>query len=351
MSSLVIESLSHAYGKHPVLENVSFQVEAHKLASLVGPSGSGKTTLLRLIAGLEQVQKGTIILGGTVAASYCTHTPPERRHVGMVFQEPALFPHLTVEKNIAFGLNGYSKEAQRQRVLELLSLIGLNGLETRLPHQLSGGQQQRVAIARALAPKPGLLLLDEPFVSLDVGLRRSLRREIRDILHKAGATAILVTHDAEEAIEMSDSIFLLGKDGRLHQSGTPEQIYLKPKDGFAARFFGLVTVLNGQVTGGKLETPFGLKSCAEIKDGPAVLMLRPEWITRCREGEMGLQVTVWDIQFSGASSLVLMKTAAGQEVLMSYASGMALKVGEKIMLRAQMERAVVMPQSVWEGRS
>jgi iron(III) transport system ATP-binding protein len=223
--------------KHAIVNNLSLELYPGEILVLLGPSGSGKTTTLRLIAGLEIPDHGEIRIHGHAAASSGKSMPPEVRRVGMVFQDYALFPHMTVNDNIRFALHAYPKDVQAQRIQEALRLVGLQGLGERLPHQLSGGQQQRVAIARALAPQPPVILLDEPFSNLDTALRDHVRSELREILRSAQTAAIIVTHDQAEALAIADRIALL-HDGVLHQIGTPEDLFAAPKTRFAAAFMG-----------------------------------------------------------------------------------------------------------------
>ena len=232
-----------------VLDNVSLTLQHGELLGLLGPSGCGKTTLLRIIAGFEAISQGTVAIAGKVVCTHCDFVAAEKRNTGMVFQDYALFPHLTVAENIAFGLKhqerknlkavfghkpGFNRQI-KQRVAEVLALVGLTGMEKRYPHQLSGGQQQRISLARALAPQPALILLDEPLSNLDVQVRHRLRAEIRAILKATGISAIFVTHDREEALAISDKIAVM-RQGKIEQVGTPEDIYLHPASRFVAEF-------------------------------------------------------------------------------------------------------------------
>ena len=245
------------------------------LTAVLGPSGCGKTTLLRLLGGFEHADRGTIRLGEKVLADGRTHLAPERRAIGFVPQEGALFPHLDVAANVGFGL----PRAQRRggRVEELLELVDLTGLGSRLPHQLSGGQQQRVALARALAPEPGLVLLDEPFDALDAGLRAQVRGEVREALRAAGATALLVTHDQEEALSLADTVAVM-RDGRIVQAADPQTLYGDPVDAEVAAFVGEAVLLTGRQRSGRAETSLGplhTRGAALDEGDRAILMLRP----------------------------------------------------------------------------
>ena len=227
------------------VHDLGLSVEEGEILALLGESGSGKTTLLRLIAGFEKQDAGEICIGEEVVAAPNVFVQPEHRKVGMVFQEYALFPHLTVEANIQFGLHNWKRTDREARLQEVLQWVNIQGLEKKYPHQLSGGQQQRVALARALAPQPSLLLLDEPFSNLDVQLKDQVREEVRRTIKLAGTTAIFVTHDVKDALSTADSIAVL-KDGQLQQLGTPEQLYQSPANVYVANFFGKTNLLKAQ---------------------------------------------------------------------------------------------------------
>lgn len=228
----------------PAVNKMNLEVSKGEFVTLLGPSGCGKTTTLRLISGFEAPDKGEIILAGTEVATTKIWIPPEKRGVGMVFQDYALFPHLTIEENTAFGLK--NSPYKNNRTSKIISLVGLKGYEKRYPHELSGGQQQRVALARALAPSPVVILLDEPFSNLDTQLRKYMRQEIRDIIKTEGTTALLVTHDQKEAFEMSDKIAVIN-NGRVEQVGLPKDIYLNPINEFVANFLGKSNIFNGTI--------------------------------------------------------------------------------------------------------
>jgi len=246
MSLLEVDRVSHAYGKQAVVRDLSFVLAPGQIACLLGSSGCGKTTMLRLIAGFEKPAAGSIRLNGVTIANEKTQVPAESRRIGMVFQDYALFPHLSVGDNIGFGLRGESALARQRRVDEMLELIGLANRGERFPHELSGGQQQRVALARALAPQPHLLLLDEPFSNLDVELRERLSLEVRDILKRAGMAAILVTHDQNEAFVMADMVGIM-REGRIEQWDTPYNLYHRPATRHVADFIGQGVFLPGEV--------------------------------------------------------------------------------------------------------
>ncbi len=240
---------------------LTIEVKKGEFLSLLGPSGCGKTTILRLIAGLEMPDKGIIRIGDKIVAGN-EWIQPEKRKIGLVFQDYALFPHMTIFKNIAFGLTGCAKNELKQKVMELLKMVGLPDIAERYPHELSGGQQQRVALARALAPSPEVMLLDEPFSNLDADLRMELRTETKRILKESGTTAILVTHDQEEAFSLSDRVGVLNS-GRLEQIGTPEEIYHRPVTRFVANFVGRADFIDGRIEGDFVISDIGVFKCGD----------------------------------------------------------------------------------------
>lgn len=259
MTRLIVEHLCKQYLQSPVpaVQDVSFALEHGEILTLVGPSGCGKTTMLRIIAGLERPDAGLVCLDGREVASPSRFVPPEQRGVGMVFQDHALFPHLTVFENVAFGLRGRKAVEIQQQARLMLDLVGLSALEKRFPHALSGGERQRVALARALAPRPVLLLMDEPFSSLDSDLRLEMREQVRALLKTMQATVIFVTHDQEEALYMGDRLAVF-QQGRLEQVGTPEQIFQASATRFVAEFMGNSSFVAGEVTGEGIRTEVGL---------------------------------------------------------------------------------------------
>jgi iron(III) transport system ATP-binding protein len=277
MADIVIElkRVSKRYGDTPAVQDVSFASERGKLLSLLGASGCGKTTTLRLIAGIEVPDAGEIWLNGQRVADGPRIIPPERRRVGMVFQDYALFPHLTVADNIAFPITGQTGPQRQARVSALLDMAGLAGLGPRYPHELSGGQQQRVALARALAANPSVVLLDEPFSNLDAALRRVMREDLRSILQRAGATAIFVTHDQEEALSISDVVAVMMR-GRIAQLGAPHEVYLRPVSREVAAFVGDANFLRGVADGDVAECTLGQVRLMTRAHGPIELMIRPE---------------------------------------------------------------------------
>jgi iron(III) transport system ATP-binding protein len=278
VSSLDVSGLVKGFGSKPVLTGVDLQVDPGSLTAILGPSGSGKTTLLRVICGFEHAEAGSISLEGEVVDDATHFVSPERRRIGYVPQEGNLFPHLSVAGNIRFGLS--RSAASRARVADLLEMIGLADRARSYPHQLSGGQQQRVALARALAVRPRLVLLDEPFASLDASLRASVRSDVLHILREAGATALLVTHDQDEALSMSDRVAVI-RDGVIAQLASPQDVYLHPADADLAHFVGEVNLLDGQFDGTTVATALGPlslnpSSLPVMPGRNATVMVRPE---------------------------------------------------------------------------
>ena len=254
MTDLEVTGIYKSYGGQRVLSGLDLAVGAGSFTSILGPSGSGKTTLLRVVAGFERADGGSVRLGAEVVDGDGRFIGPDRRRIGFVPQDGSLFPHLSVVQNVGFGLP--RRERHGKKVLQLLDMVGLGGLEKRYPHQLSGGQQQRVALARALAIEPSLVLLDEPFASLDASLRVALRQDVRRVLKKAGATVVLVTHDQDEALSLADQVAVL-RDGRVGQCDTPQELYARPSTPELALGLGETNFLNGRAQGRTVATAFG----------------------------------------------------------------------------------------------
>jgi len=272
-SMIRLEGVTKRFGDVVAVDAASFCVERGEVVALLGPSGCGKTTLLRLVAGFERPDAGTVEINERPVSGRGVWVPPERRRVGMVFQDYALFPHLTVAENVGFGL---PRRARPVRVAGLLAIVGLEGIGGRYPHELSGGQQQRVALARALAPAPELVLLDEPWSNVDPFLRESLRSEVVEIVRPLGVTVVLVTHDREEAFSLADRIALM-RDGRVVQEGTSEELYFAPVSRWAAEFVGAGNVLPGRVVSGLVETALGAFPVNGARvNGSANVLVRPE---------------------------------------------------------------------------
>jgi iron(III) transport system ATP-binding protein len=314
MSSLTVQDVTKSFGATAVLSGIDLHVPSGSLTALLGPSGCGKTTLLRLIAGFEEADSGTVTVGEQVVAGAGRSVPARRRGIGFVPQEGGLFPHLSVAANVTFGL------PRRQRgdagtVGDLLALVGLeHTLADRHPHQLSGGQQQRVALARALAPRPSLVLLDEPFSSLDAGLREETRQAVAAALRAAGATAVLVTHDQAEALSMADQVAVM-RGGRLVQRADPQTLYRKPGDLDIAAFVGDAVVLDADVRDGTAHCvlgPVALERSAP--DGAARILLRPEQLQLGALGRPGVPARVRSVDFYGHDARVLLELPAGSTV-------------------------------------
>ena len=292
------------------LDGVDLVVGSGDLVAVLGPSGCGKSTLLRVIAGFERPEAGTVAVGGRTVSGPGTFVAPERRRVGIVPQEQALFPHLSVAANVGYGLP--RGDGRAARVEEMLDLAGLAGLGGRMPHELSGGQQQRVALARALAPAPSVVLLDEPFANLDAALRVTLRAEVRNILRASGATAILVTHDQEEALSLAGTVAVM-RGGRVVQAGPPDEVYRRPADLWVAEFVGDANVVDGVAAGpGKVSCALGVLACSQGPDeGPVRVVVRPEQV---RLG-VGAGAVVADRQYFGHDALVRVVLADGTPVV------------------------------------
>lgn len=301
MSAVEILNVSKSYDGTTVLKDFTLTVADTFITAILGPSGSGKTTLLRLIAGFDRPDAGTIMLGEQVVDDARTHVRPERRGIGYVPQDGALFPHLNAIRNIAFGLD----RADRERATELLDLVGLTGLGHRYPHQLSGGQQQRVALARALAIRPKLVLLDEPFSSLDAGLRVSMRRDIARVLAQTHTPSIIVTHDQDEALSLANQVVVLD-DGHALAHGSPTDLYRTPISAAAARYLGDANLLTAVVEAGVARCALGLVQVrnADVTNGPATILVRPEQVrVSAVPTEGSVPATIGNIDYHGHDSL------------------------------------------------
>jgi iron(III) transport system ATP-binding protein len=317
--ALRLEAITHSYGGRPAVDRLDLVVAAGETVCLVGPSGCGKTTALRIAAGLEPLQVGRVLIGGQVVADGTIERAPERRGVGMMFQDYALFPHLTIAGNVAFGLAGRPPREREARTREMLEQVGLVEYADFYPHTLSGGQQQRIALARALAPSPRLLLLDEPFSGLDARLREELRADTLALLRRSGTATLMVTHDPEEAMFMADRLEVM-RAGRIEQQGTPRDIYDRPVNPFVAAFFSQVNRLDGLVVGGRVTTPVLDLPAGELREGTRVdVVVRPEAVrlTPAAEQEPAAATIalVTDVRTVGRASLVrlCMQGSSGRE--------------------------------------
>ena len=302
---LFIDSVSHAYSEVRVFDNLSLAVSKGEIVCLLGPSGCGKTTLLRLAAGLELLQAGTIKFSGEVVADTIGQIPPEKRSVGLMFQDFALFPHLDVSGNIEFGLTHMSGLDREKRVDEVLEQVNMEGRKRDYPHILSGGQQQRVALARALAPKPAVMLLDEPVSGLDQGMRIQIREDTLSILRASGAATLMVTHDPEEAMFMADRIFVMGPMGEILQQGKPNEVYSLPAHPFVASIFGQVNRLSGVVLNEEVDTPLGILPAPGFENGCELdIIIRPYAIKLFEDGEKGVPVEIINARPLGRNSFI-----------------------------------------------
>ncbi|MSP98624.1 MAG: ABC transporter ATP-binding protein [Betaproteobacteria bacterium] len=355
---LQVRNLAQAYGMHAVVRDLSFTLERGSIGCILGPSGCGKTTLLRCIAGFEPIASGEIYLAGELVSRPGLLVPPEKRRIGMVFQDYALFPHLTIADNIGFGLRSLSRQKRRDRVEELVRLVGLGESLAAYPHEISGGQQQRVALARALAPRPDLLLMDEPFSNLDVDLRERLSLEVREIIKASGATAVMVTHDQHEAFAMADEIGVMHA-GRIEQWDSAYNLYHRPASRFVADFVGQgvfvpAKVLNDQ----QLEIELGVLN-GSIPDGchvgcdvcgkgcRAEVLLRPDDIIH--DDASGLQAEVVHKAFRGAEIMYTLRLESGNRVLALVPSHHNHALGEYIGIRLDVDHVVAFSPSLPSG--
>ncbi|HXH02212.1 MAG TPA: ABC transporter ATP-binding protein [Candidatus Competibacteraceae bacterium] len=342
---LDVDAIVCRYGEQTVVHDLSLRLRPGSLSCLLGPSGCGKTTVLRAIAGFVPLAAGQIRLRGMAVSAPELHVPPEQRRVGMVFQDYALFPHLSLFDNVAFGIHGAGTAERRRRAGEMLELVGLSALAGRYPHELSGGQQQRVALARALAPRPDLILLDEPFSSLDVDLRERLSYEVHDILKSQGATGLMVTHDQHEAFAMGEHVGVM-HEGRLRQWDTPYNLYHEPADRFVADFIG-----QGRFLPGILLTPDSLETAVGVIRGNRAfvwpqgtrmdVLLRPDDIVPDPQGP--LQGQVLKKAFKGAETLYTLRFDNGVELLSLFPSHLEHAVGEQVRVRIEAEHLVAFP--------
>jgi iron(III) transport system ATP-binding protein len=330
MSDVRLRGISKSFGTVRAVRELNLEIERGELVAVLGPSGCGKTTLLRVIAGFEQPDAGCVVVGEAVVAGPGRFVPPEKRRIGMVFQDYALFPHLTVEANVAFGLANRAREERVALTQRTLELVGLQHKAARHPFELSGGERQRVALARALAPEPALVLLDEPFSSLDAALRAGLRREVELILRDAEATALLVTHDQEEALSLADRLAVM-REGRIVQVGVPEEVYGRPASRWAAQFVGDVNVLAGVVRGSGVETELGVFDLRAPASGSVHVAIRPEQLELRADDHGNAEVIARE--FRGHDVLYRLRHEGGRTLLVQLPSLELHAVGARVFVR------------------
>ena len=326
-TALQVDKVSKSFGAVEAVHEFSLQADEGEFITLLGPSGCGKTTILRLLAGFEQPDRGMIRIGNRIVADESVFLRAEKRHVGMVFQDYALFPHLNVLDNIAFGLNG-SKKEKSKRAEEMLALVGLADFGERMPYELSGGQQQRVALARALAPQPDILLLDEPFSNLDAALRTQVRAEVRSILRKAGTTTIFVTHDQEEALSLSDKVAVVF-EGELHQVGSPFELYTRPDTREVASFIGEANFLKARAVGSTAKTVLGQVRLLSPREGEIEVLIRPDMLHLLPTDE-GTPATVLWREYYGHNQRIGLQLNDGTKLIARADSQIMYRVEQKI---------------------
>ena len=344
-SGLISRSIHHKFGNNEVLTDVSFEVKPGEVLCLLGPSGSGKSTCLRVISGVERLQEGEVSVDGNIVASSEHHIPPEKRGVGLMFQDYALFPHLTVSQNVAYGIKKFSSLERNKRVERLLNLANINTLSDCYPHTLSGGEQQRVALLRALAPEPTVMLLDEPFSSLDFRLRSRMREDTIKILRHHKVAIVLVTHDAEEAMFIGDRIVLMDR-GKIIQTGTPENLYYSPNSEFTASFFGDVNIIREKCKNGVISTFLGDFN-AKFPNGHKVsLIFRPEdiKISIPNTTDFPSFSTVTEVRSMGRKSLLKLTHEGIKEPILAIVEELKnIKPGSKVLIQLDPSRAFVFP--------
>ena len=350
---LSLNAIGHHYGARATVAGLNLTLNSGSICCLLGPSGCGKTTVLRCIAGFEKISGGELLIGGDVVSSTTRHVAPEQRRIGMVFQDYALFPHLNVQRNVAFGLRGGPED--NKRVQQLLATVGLANAGERYPHELSGGQQQRVALARALAPQPRLLLLDEPFSNLDVSLREQLATEVRQILKDNRTTAIFVTHDQHEAFAMADEIAVMA-DGRIQQIDSAYNLYHRPGNRFVADFIGQGVFVDGLVLGptqlrieiGEVLPPEPIRHADDAKlcaTGSHIdVLLRPDDVVH--DDASPVRARVLHKAFRGAEILYTLQLDSGAKVLSMVPSHHNHLLGEAIGIRLELDHLIVFPSAV-----
>ena len=352
MSGLKLEHVSHAFGNLTVITDVSLTVEDGEIVCLVGPSGCGKTTTLRIAAGLEEAQTGRVIIGDRLVADSSVSLPPEERGVGLVFQDYALFPHLSGLGNVTFGLKARAREDAQRRALDMLARVQMTGHAQSYPHTLSGGQQQRIALARALAPDPTLMLMDEPFSNLDVRLREEVCADTFTLLKETGTPTLLVTHDPRQAMRMADRIAVM-RAGVIQQIAPPDDIYARPANAFTAKFFSEVNALEGTVRAGRVASPFGPIAANGLAEGaPVEVLIRPEallvdGVGGAPEAPDVVEAHVLSARPLGSYRLVHLALASDRAVvLVAHMIGaLAPKPGDTVAIRLDRDQTFVYPKT------
>jgi len=345
--SLQFSNISHSYGTSTILDDISLVAEPGEILCLLGASGCGKTTLLNLAAGILALQSGSITLDGDVIGSDTLNLPPEKRPIGLVFQDGALFPHLSIKKNIEFGI---AKQAGRDDVTaKLLDQVGLSGLEDRYPHTLSGGQQQRVAVARALAPQPRVLLMDEPFANIDIMLRRRLREDIRHVLKSQNCISIMVTHDPEEAMEVSDKLAIMQK-GKIVQSGSPKDIFENPNSLSVAKLTSEGTSIQAEIKDGQIKGEFGAWSTKVLQNDLTVtsnqkfdLFVRPVSINIKPSDNSKPSLTITDLRHTGQAQIVTLETPSQRRLRLHIETGQDWNIGQSVRLEPKAKSLMAFP--------
>lgn len=344
-AAIEVVGVSKSFGDHSVLRGVSLDVPAGSTVALLGPSGCGKTTLLRIIAGLERPDSGSVHLGGDKVVGDGVFVAPERRRIGMVFQDWALFPHLSVGDNVGYGLDERRSTAQRLRVAESLALVGLAGLGERMPSTLSGGQQQRVALARALAPQPRAILFDEPFSNLDSRMRVQIRTEVNELLARLGITSVFVTHDQEEAFVLGAEVAVMS-DGVIRQQGPPAELYQSPADPWIATFVGDANFLSGVATGSTATTALGSLPLRSASHGRVSVLLRPEQlaVNSCGDASGGPVSVATLVEYYGHDHLIRVQLPGGEQLRVRGPGAPAIRSGDSVLVTVRTGALVAFPE-------
>lgn len=339
---VTFENIRHSYGSQEALKGVNLVCRAGEIIAVLGQSGCGKTTLLRIGAGIIRQQSGSVLVNGQVISDGQSHLPAEKRGIGLVFQDFALFPHMTVLDNVTYGLRSAKKSVARDIAMVGLERVGLSEYADAYPHMLSGGQQQRVAFIRAIVPRPGILLMDEPFSGLDQRLRETMQQETLALLRETHATCLLVTHDPEEAMLMGDRIVLMD-EGIIVQEGTPQDLYYRPASLFAAKFFSPLSIFSTRVWDRSAETPLGRFEAPDLAEGdPALVAIRPQGFQITEEGK-GVAGRVRDRRFFGVADLVEVAIKGIDEPVMIRVRGNTASVGDDVGITVNPNEAFVFP--------